>query len=422
MRVSGAEQPEKPGPAKVWAAALLMLALPPLVCYLWICVAHHEGALFLPSSWAELQVLLTELPAPTGAAVLLLFGWLCFQALLQIVAPGKTVAGVPLADGTCLRYKLNGWVSFCVTLVLLILIVVLGGARPGALYEHLGPLLITTNIFAFVFSLLLYVRGKRHARPAKGAGNFLYDYFAGVDLNPRVGTFDIKFFCESRPGLIGWMVINLVLAGRQYELHGTVGTPMILVLAFQFLYIADYFWHEEAILTTWDIKHERFGWMLCWGDLVWVPFTYTLQAHYLVQHSHDLPIWGIAALVGLNLTGYWIFRGANLQKHRFRKDPAALVWGKAPESIETDQGTRLLVSGWWGLARHANYLGDLLMALAWCLPCLFQHPLPYFYFIYFVILLLHRERRDHNRCLAKYGTAWQKYCQAVPWRMAPGIY
>ena len=54
----------------------------------------------------------------------------------------------------------------------------------------------------------------------------------------------------------------------------------------------DYYLHEEAILTTWDIKHENFGWMLCWGDLVWVPFTYTIQAYYLVEHTHDLPWWG----------------------------------------------------------------------------------------------------------------------------------
>lgn len=39
------------------------------------------------------------------------------------------------------------------------------------------------------------------------------------------------------------------------------------------------------------------------------------------------------------------------------------------ETISTATGKRLLVSGWWGLVRHPNYLGDLLMALAWSLPC-----------------------------------------------------
>lgn len=27
------------------------------------------------------------------------------------------------------------------------------------------------------------------------------------------------------------------------------------------------------------------------------------------------------------------------------------------------------MSGWWGMVRHPNYLGDLIMALAWSLPC-----------------------------------------------------
>ena len=84
------------------------------------------------------------------------------------------------------------------------------------------------------------------------------------------------------------MVIDLSLAAKQYQVHGAVTTPMLLVCAFQLWYVADYFYHEEAILTTWDIKHENFGWMLCWGDLVWVPFTYTLPALYLVDRSRRL--------------------------------------------------------------------------------------------------------------------------------------
>jgi hypothetical protein len=39
------------------------------------------------------------------------------------------------------------------------------------------------------------------------------------------------------------------------------------------------------------------------------------------------------------------------------------------ETIPTVRGTKLIASGWWGLARHINYFGDLLMAIAWSLPC-----------------------------------------------------
>lgn len=39
------------------------------------------------------------------------------------------------------------------------------------------------------------------------------------------------------------------------------------------------------------------------------------------------------------------------------------------KSIPTATGKSLLVSGWWGVVRHPNYLGDLIMALAWSLLC-----------------------------------------------------
>ncbi|MEE6524033.1 hypothetical protein FKM82_023225 [Ascaphus truei] len=92
------------------------------------------------------------------------------------------------------------------------------------------------------------------------------------------------------------------------------------------------------------------------------------------------------------------------------------------ETIPTATGKRLLVSGWWGLVRHPNYLGDLIMALAWSLPCGLSHILPYFYVIYFSALLIHREARDEHQCMKKYGLAWQEYCRRVPYRIFPYIY
>ena len=45
----------------------------------------------------------------------------------------------------------------------------------------------------------------------------MYDFFIGRELNPRFpgSTFDIKVFCELRPGLIGWTVLNLAMASAQ---------------------------------------------------------------------------------------------------------------------------------------------------------------------------------------------------------------
>jgi delta14-sterol reductase/lamin-B receptor len=154
-----------------------------------------------------------------------------------------------------------------------------------------------------------------------------------------------------------------------------------------------------------------------------MPFNFSLQAQYLVYHDPQLPLWGAAALTVMNAAGYYVFRSANLQKHRFRTDPDhARIWGRAPEYIKTKRGSLLLTSGWWGLARHANYFGDLTMALAWCLPCGFAHLTPYFYFIYFAPLLLDRERRDHRVCAEKYGSDWEAYCARVKYRIVPYVY
>lgn len=69
-------------------------------------------------------------------------------------------------------------------------------------------------------------------------------------------------------------------------------TPALwLVTVFHGVYVADGLWMEPAILTTMDITHEGFGFMLAFGNLAWLPFTYSLQARYLadnpkVAHLH----------------------------------------------------------------------------------------------------------------------------------------
>lgn len=54
---------------------------------------------------------------------------------------------------------------------------------------------------------------------------------------------------------------------------------------------------QEAILTTMDLMHDGFGFMLAFGDLVWVPFTYTMQAYYLVSHPNPLSLPALAAII-----------------------------------------------------------------------------------------------------------------------------
>uniref|UniRef100_A0A8D1HNP6 Delta(14)-sterol reductase TM7SF2 n=1 Tax=Sus scrofa TaxID=9823 RepID=A0A8D1HNP6_PIG len=252
-------------------------------------------------------------------------------------------------------------------------------------------------------------------------GNPVYDFFLGRELNPRICSFDFKYFCELRPGLIGWVLINLALLMQEAELRGSPSLAMWLVNGFQLLYVGDALWHEEAVLTTMDIIHDGFGFMLAFGDLAWVPFTYSLQAQFLLYHPQPLGLPGASVICLINAVGYYIFRGANSQKNTFRKNPSDPRVADL-ETIPTATGRQLLVSGWWGMVRHPNYLGDLIMALAWSLPCGVSHLLPYFYLLYFTALLVHREARDEQQCLQKYGLAWHEYCRRVPYRIMPYVY
>ncbi|XP_019647863.1 PREDICTED: delta(14)-sterol reductase-like [Branchiostoma belcheri] len=368
---------------------LMTFLLPATVLYLYgVCNKAHCDLVFVPHLPKTLDAYFS-----TNAALVFL-GWFLFQALIYMLPIGRLADGVPLRDGRMLKYRINGG---------------------------------TAIAFSFIMSVLLYIKARRAPKaalsPVGNSGNVIYDFFIGHELNPRIGSFDLKYFCELRPGLIGWVIINLCLCGKYCVDHGQLSTALTCVTLFQALYVADALWFEDAILTTSDITTEGFGFMLAFGDLAWVPFTYSLQARYLVDHpEHDLTNVQAALIVLLNMLGFWIFRASNSQKNAFRRNPYDPKLQRL-ESIPTNVTNKsLLVSGWWGLVRHPNYLGDLIMALAWCLTCGFNHIVPYFYVIYFTILLIHRERRDHLVCQKKYGAAWDKYCERVKYRIFPYIY
>ena len=401
---------------------ILIILLPCIVYYLYFCLRFNGGDL-IPSDITRKDLLrFGRSILPTARMALLYLVWLAIEVFLQASAPGKTVSGRPLSDGTCLPYKMNGLVSFLTTLFIIAALGIAGIFNPLELFNDLGALITVVIIFAFLMSLFLYFYGRRTEISAAGSGSALHDFFMGYALNPRIRGFDLKLFFESRPSLIGWIVLTFSFAYIQYAYYGFISLSMILVCLFQFIYVLDYFIHETAILSTMDVVHDRFGFMLCFGDTVWVPFTYSIQAYYLIDHVHRLPVWAAVLISLLFAGGYYIFRATNLQKHRFREDPERPIWGEKPEYIETTSRKKLLLSGFWGWARHFNYVGDILMATAWSLPCLFGSLVPYFYPIYFTALLVHRERRDHRRCAEAYGKDWEEYCRRVRSRILPGIY
>jgi protein-S-isoprenylcysteine O-methyltransferase Ste14 len=161
--------------------------------------------------------------------------------------------------------------------------------------------------------------------------------------------------------------------------------------------------------------------ILQFGDYMWIPFVFSLQAVYLVD-QWTMPVWYRVLTLALFLIGYYIFRESNYQKFQFRQDPRVYIWGAPAKTISTSNGRKLLVSGWWGRARKVNYLGDILMAISMSMPCGFHYFLPWLYPVYLTILLINRAKRDNDRCQAKYGKYWDEYCKTVPYTIIPYIY
>lgn len=358
-------------------------------------------------------------PSWTSAAILLTF--FVYLAIAGSILPGKVVPGVILSDGTRLHYRCNGLLSLLLLVGLLGVGVWMNYVSPTAISDRGLELLSATFIFSFLVTMLLYTAGCKSRNLGSSlkphvTGNLIYDWWFGIQLNPQFMGIDIKFFFV-RAGMLGWLLINLSILAKSIQ-DANLSQSMILYQLFCVLYILDYFFYEEYMTSTWDIIAERLGFMLVFGDLVWIPFTFSIQGWWLLRNQVDLTTAAIVANCFVFLMGYRVFRGANKQKHVFKKNPKALIWGKPPRVI----GGKLLASGYWGIARHCNYLGDLLLALSFSLPCGISSPVPYFYPTYLLILLVWRERRDEARCAAKYKEVWTEYCRLVPWRILPYIY
>lgn len=408
--------------------ALVMLGLPATLAVLHGCSLDWPSQVF------------------SARAPLAFLAYMASQIVLHLVLPGEVVRGVAPHR---LPYKLTGLKNFVITVAAAVYFGFF--APPGLaidlsyLYDEYVPLMVTSVVFSTVLSAYLYRRSFRRgavlAEEGSRTGRAVYEFFLGRELNPRVEIFeplrgwmkkmeswgwtttlDLKEFCELYPGLIGWVLLNLGMAHKQLQLTGALSPSMILVNVFQAIYVLDSLVFERAILTTMDITTDGFGFMLAFGDLAWVPFSYSLQARVLVTSSPSLSTAALVAISALKLLGYATFRGSNSQKDVFRRNPED-PRVRHLRTLATKRGTKLIVSGWWGISRHVNYLGDWLMGLAWCLPCgLEGGVLPYFYAAYFAVLLIHRELRDEESCRKKYGKDYDRYCELVPYRIVPGVY
>ena len=210
------------------------------------------------------------------------YSWYAFCLVAWAVLPGDWVQGTQLRNGKYQQYKINGaiFISYSQNLLLTKLafstcLMALGLSTGYILrfgvesftffYDHWVGFVsaaLSMSLFQGVLWYALSFQEGKLLALGGNSGNFIYDvrpvivmstfriyafrkFYIGRELNPTVGSLDIKSFNELRPGMILWLLIDISMACAQAtRLEGRITDSMILVLLFQGLYIMDALYNE----------------------------------------------------------------------------------------------------------------------------------------------------------------------------------
>jgi delta14-sterol reductase len=350
--------------------------------------------------------------------------WIIYACILglHLALPARKVAGYvrdPLTDKP-LEYRLNG--------PLVLGVLVLLGAVAGRthilawdwLYTHRWPALAGSCVLGLLFSLGMVLSARGTGRP------FLAEVYLGRSENRQFfkARVDVKMFLY----LIGatMLALNIVSFTAHHLLtFGSSVSPGVLLYCSLFLwFVVDYLVFENVHLYTYDIFAERVGFKLGWGCFTFYPYFYAVGI-WVTAGLPDprTPPWLLGVFAFVFFAGWTLSRGANMQKYFFKRDTQRALLGFIEPRTLSDGRNALLCSGFWAVSRHVNYLGEILMAIG--LTLVLGYPgkwVVWLYPLYYVALLLPRERADERRCAAKYGALWTEYVSRVPRRIIPWLY
>jgi delta14-sterol reductase len=405
--------------------------------------------------------------------VLLVYG---VVLLLHIVVPARSFDGyVAGPDGAPVQYRLNGIPVMALSVAAAChLPPPSGGADSflAGLAGNFGGVAAAAFLLGLGCSALLFLRGRAlhtagliptgrrcavrnekpvpRARAASEAAEFGQrtageHFYCGFEFNPCVFGVDSKMFLYLA-GAILLQLHVLSAAKLQTSAGGKLSWAMAAYVGCFTWFLWEYLLFEDIHTYTYDLFAERLGFKLTWGCLFFYPHFYCVGVWAIVAAGprDDISAASAASIAGLFLCGWCLTRGANLQKYRLKREVdgsggggAAAAASDGPGALAAwllvgwvDQRTvagsdgRLLCSGWWGISRHVNYLGEIVQAVALALPgylCSGSY-VPFLYPLYYVALFVPRQQDDDVACAAKYGVAWERFEKLVPWRILPGVY
>ncbi|XP_026886923.2 delta(14)-sterol reductase TM7SF2 isoform X1 [Electrophorus electricus] len=374
-------------------------------------------------AWVLSNLERTRLWDWTAAAIVVVFTIL--QAVLYYLPIGRVAEGKMGCHDKRLKYSLNGLHAFVVSAVLLMGLWHCGMVRGSSVSSRVLPLVSAGLAMSTLLSLWLYLRpGSAHysQQPYSGnTGSFLQEFALGKEIDPRVGRIDMKQFAMVRIGFIGWAMMDLSYVLTAIETNGSLSLSFLLVVTFQLIYILDFLIDEDSVLPTKEFTEESVGFLMILGEYIWIPIFSSLPIYFLLHRPNHIDFLSAIPILLLFGIGFLFYYLSNEQKSGFRKNPNNPAYAHL-KVIESPSGENLMVSGWFGWVRHPNYLGDILMMFAWCLPCGFTSLVPYLPVIQCINLLRQRANEIEASCQEKHGEAWHEYCRRVPYKVLPYIY
>lgn len=373
-------------------------------------------------TWAEYEQKLHPL---NGAA--------CFSRLLMIVCMWEIVFLICVGHSFLASLSIHSFLIVCQIVGFLTSLIAFYDMMPFMptnfkTRTNAEISLNTPNLFMFVLSKIRI-------------------FFLGKHLVPLVGCMDLKFFWIGRVGMGLWFVIAFrwfMITLLQFESLSQLFS-MSMALCLTIIYIKDFYENEMWYTQTIDMIHDKFGFMMAWGSVVWMPFVYS-HMMYKIWLSRDLSILntfifgilGIVAMIAFRFINSYRIWARQILNNRVNSntenDSLLNLFGwfelplafshYPPEGIKVydanNSSTYLVTSGPYSLCRHPNYIADLVWAFSLC--SLAECFTGYLFFVFMLCLLTNRCIRDENRCANKYKEGWNLYCVAVPWHLIPNLF
>ncbi|EFA01461.2 Lamin-B receptor-like Protein [Tribolium castaneum] len=315
--------------------------------------------------------------------------------------------------------KFSGTKSLIMSLIVFFALEICNFHAVDYLLEHLVHMAFAGLVLGNCLGLFCYVRSlnlpEDKINPKVIGQDMIYSYLIGREIRPRFfGYIDLKMFVN-RVGVASAVLLNCALLYQEFTKSSTLNKSFALIEIMHLIYCADAVVTEYTFEYSLEVQKEGFGYICSVGYFIY-PFLMNIFPYHILVSRTELPTWKLVVITLSFMVGYLLYRGSNNQKYDFKVNPST----PGVKFIDThSENRKLLCSGFWGFVRHPNYLGDILMQLAFagltmCIPAIM--PLTDIFF------LIHRSVRDNELCKEKYGNSWDKYCEKVKYVIIPGIY